>query len=231
LVPRGLRDEDLLEAAEWRLTGFPALSRDGRYVATPFSPSSGSRAVVDETNPNFDEPNAVEEYPNWFFIVLDATTGAVDRKDVLVGSDEFDAAQRQRTKRTLAAVVRERLAAADCVLVAGGYVSMHVVRLDGGGSGELDGVTVRANAERLSLTDASGRPRLDVPLGSWSGPPLPMGSGSEFTCLYAPHIEEVAIDAARDLAIVFVAQRTNGGDACAGAVNANGTLKVLRLAP
>jgi hypothetical protein len=228
VVPTGTSDDELLEAAEWRLEGLPAISRDGRHVATVFRQSWGYRAIVDEADPSFDEPNGIVEYPNWSFVVVDARTGAIERRETLVDAAEFDAAQKQRSKPALAATVRRRLAATNRVLASGGHQAMPSVQVDGREHVVVDGATVRVTAERLSITDASGRPRLDVTLDAWAGTPLPMGP--EFTCEYTPRIEEVAIDDARGVAVVVVGQDTNGADACSGAVNADRKLKQLRLA-
>jgi hypothetical protein len=196
-----MSDDDLLEAAEWQLDGFPAMSRDRRHIATVFQPSSGYRAIIDEANPNFDEPEGVAEYPNWYLVVLDAASGATERRDVLVEAEEFELAQNERSKAALATVVRERLRAVDRAVAAGGYQRM-----------------------------ASAPPSVigDVDLDGWSGEPLPMPESS-FTCLYTPRAEQVAVDDARAIAVVLVAQSTYGGDACAGAANADRKLKVLRL--
>ena len=236
VVPKGTSDSELLEATDWQLVGFPALSRDGMHVAAIFSPASRVFGVGHEGNPNVDGPGDIVlvEYPDMFFVVIDATTGAVERKDILVGADEFQATSKQKSKRALAARVRQRLAAADRALRTDGYRSMPSVRFGRDSpkeraSVEVDAMKVHITAEHLSLTDASNRSRLEVELRGWSGAPLPLNA--EFTCLYTPRIEQVAIDEARRIAVFVVAQDVNGGDACWYSPNLDSSLRLLRLAP
>jgi hypothetical protein len=229
VVPRGPSDADLLEALDWRLYGFPAISKDRRYVATVFAPSIGSRAILSAAHPNVDEPDGVDDYPNYVFVRIDAKTGALVQRTPLVDDGEFDAAQRNKSESALAATVRKRLRETDRALARGGYEQMQSVRFDGKSSLRLEGETIRLENWRLAILDDTGRRRLNVSIRKWAGPPLPIDP--TFTCTYTPHVEQVAIDKTKSVALVTVAQNTNGGDACAGAVNGNRKLRLLQLAP
>lgn len=227
VVPKGPSDDELLEAGEWRVEGMPAVSRDGKRVASVFREGWGYRALVDEQSPNFDEPNGIVEYPHWAFVVVDAGTGAVERREVLVHSGELGLAQRQGSKAALAARVRQRFAEVDRFFDAGKWDGLPSVELEGRTDIVVEGVRARLTAGRFSVSDPSGGTRLDVALGDWSAADLPVGSG--FSCRYSARIDELAVDRAHAIVVLVVGQDTNGGDACSGASNADRAVKVLRL--
>lgn len=230
VLPEGARDDELLDARNWQRVGFPALSRDGLHIAAIFSPSSASVGIVDSPTGNFNEPDRIVDFPNTFFVVASAVTGAMESRALLVSADEFSSAQRRRSTHALAVQLRKRLADAHRAVGAGGYQSLESVRPSGETDVEVDGMRVHVSSDRLSVTDSSNRPRLAVELREWRGQPLRLSD--DVVCVYTPRIEQVALDEARRVAVFLTWQSVEGGgDACLVSPNADSSLRVLRLAP
>ena len=229
VVPRSRDDLDVVDTSTRKVRGFPALSRDGRHVAVAFSPKQGTRVTEEAEGPtDYENPGDYTLYPELLFMVLDARTGDVEREDVLADTAEVNAAQKHGTLPALATRIRARLWAMDQALAAGSYETIASARLVYPADVVVDGLRVTTNEDRLVVESFSGAVRLDISLTPWAGEPMYMSP--EFTCVYTPRADRIAIDAARGVAVTVIVQVDNGGDPCVYP-GVDHQLKVLRLAP
>ena len=204
---------------DWRLDarGLPAVSTDGRRVAVLLRDHDGMRG-----------------FPNGALVILDVDRDKVVSKTPLLSSDELAKALTPPQLAALEAKVRARLARAEVLVAAVTWTKSaaaeHVWDADAGAFSlpDVAGVAARLVGERLRLTDATtSRVLLDQDARPWQLPESPLGPGLT-PCAFSPEVAALAVDRARRVAFVLVAQTvTRGGDTCDAPVAPH----AFRLAP
>jgi hypothetical protein len=198
----GLSLETGASPYDWRLhaRGLPAVSSDGKRVAALLRDHDGMRG-----------------FPNGALVILDVATDKIETKALLLSADEHLKGNVELTpiqRAGLEANVRARIARAQALLaeVASWSELAAVEHVWDAGAQAFSlrpaaGASATLVDERLRVTDiSSSRALLDRNVRAWRLPEIALGPGLT-PCTFTPEIAELAVDRARRVTFVLVAQR------------------------